>query len=170
MTTLKLARGAESIGFAVAAAHAVPLIEGRTVSTGIGTTQSPSLAVGLGGGASQADNARHDGETQLERALQALAQRADQIDARWKRLRENCPMGPQGGDAQREWFPTRDRAPTFQAANMSCATYFSDLQTYVTEFSAAMGQVGESARRAGVYPGALREARRRYRLDWSGWQ
>ena len=65
-------------------------------------------------------------------------------------------MGPQGGDAQREWFPTRDRAPTFQAANMSCATYFSDLQTYVTEFSTAMGQVGENARRAGVYPGAIR--------------
>ena len=173
VTTLKLARGAESLGFAVAAAHAVPLVEGRAVSTGGGTTQSPSLVVGLGGGsseASQADNTRRDGEAQLERALQALAQRAEQIDARWKRLRENCPMSPPSGDAQREWFPARDRAPTFQGSNMSCATYFSDLQTYLTEFSAVMSQAGENARRAGVYPGALREARRRYRLDWSGWE
>ena len=170
VTTLKLARGAESLGFAVAAIHAVPLVEGRTVSTGGGTAQSPSLVVGLGSGASQADQARRDGEAQLERAMQALAQRADQIDARWKRLRESCPMPPQTGDAQREWFPARDRTPAFQGPNMSCATYFSDLQTYLTEFSTVMSQASENARRAGVYPGALREARRRYRLDWSGWE
>ena len=170
VTTLKLARGAESLGFAMAIAHAVPLVEGRTVATGAGTA-----AVTIAG--RRARRRRIAGRQRPSRrrdaartALQALAQRADQIDARWKRLRENCPMDPQAGDAQRDWFPARDRAPSFQAANMSCATYFSDLQTYVTEFSAVMGQVGENARRAGVYPGALREARRRYRLDWSGWE
>jgi hypothetical protein len=169
ITTLKMARGAESIGFAVAAAHAVPLIEGRSVQTGLGTSQAPSLRVGLGSGPSEADDARRDGEVQYERTLQALVQRADQIDAQWKRLRDSCPMSPMAGDAERDWFAVRDQAPVFQVTNVSCATYFGDIRNYVGQFSVAMSQATESARRAGVYPGALREARRRYRLDWTGW-
>jgi hypothetical protein len=170
INTMKLARGAESIGFAVAAAHAVPLVNGQPVQTGAGTTQAPSLTIGLNGGASQADQERRDGEVQFERALQVLAQRADQVDAQWRRLRDNCPLSVQAGDAQRDWFTARDQAPTFHATNVSCASYFSDLQNYVVQFNAAMSQAGETARRAGVYPGTLREARRRYRLDWSGWE
>jgi hypothetical protein len=169
ITTLKMARGAESIGFAVAAAHAVPLIEGRSVQTGLGTSQAPSLRVGLGSGPSEADDARRDGEVQFERTLQALVQRADQIDAQWKRLRDSCPMSPIAGDAQRDWFVVRDQAPVFQVTNVSCATYFGDIRNYVAQFSVAMSQASESARKAGVYPGSLREARRRYRLDWTGW-
>jgi S1-C subfamily serine protease len=169
ITTLKMARGAESIGFAVAAAHAVPLIEGRSVQTGLGTSQAPSLRVGLGSGPSEADDARRDGEVRYERTLQALVQRADQIDAQWKRLRDSCPMSPMAGDAERDWFAVRDQAPVFQVTNVSCATYFGDIRNYVGQFSVAMSQATESARKAGVYPGALREARRRYRLDWTGW-
>jgi S1-C subfamily serine protease len=169
VNTMKLARGAESIGFAVSVAHAVPLVNGQAVITGMGTSQAPSLPIALGGSASAADAARRDGEAQYERALQALAQRADQVDAQWKRLRDNCPLTMPAGDAQRDWFAAREHSPTFQATTMSCATYFSDLKNYVVQFSAAMSQTGEAARRAGVYPGTLREMRRRYRLDWNGW-
>ena len=43
------------------------------------------------------------------------------------------------------------------------------LLTLPREFGAAMAETGEYARKAGVYPGVLREARRKYRMDWSGW-
>jgi hypothetical protein len=32
-----------------------------------------------------------------------------------------------------------------------------------------MQQAAETAHHDGVYPGVVRELRRRYRLDWSGW-
>jgi hypothetical protein len=169
INTLKLARGAESIGFAVAVAHAVPLVEGRSVPTGAGTDAAPSLTVGLGGGTSSADITRRTAEIQYERALQALAQRADQIDGRWRQLADACPMQVQSDDAERAWFTARDRTPVFKAADVRCASFFGDLQEYITQFSAAVAQAGETARRSGVYPGTLREARRRYRLDWSKW-
>ena len=31
-----------------------------------------------------------------------------------------------------------------------------------------MGNANEAARRAGVFPGTMREVRRKYKLDWSG--
>jgi S1-C subfamily serine protease len=170
ITTMKLGRGAESIGFAVAVAHAVPLVEGRSVTTGAGTTHAPSLAVGLTGGASSADTTRRTAEVQFERALQVLAQRADQIDGQWRQLADACPMQPQPNDAERAWFAARDRAPVFKATDVRCASFFADLQSYIAQFSAAMAQAGDTARRGGVYPGTLRDARRRHRLDWSGWE
>jgi hypothetical protein len=33
----------------------------------------------------------------------------------------------------------------------------------------AMRDASEQARRSGVYPGVAREIRRRYLLDWDGW-
>jgi hypothetical protein len=39
----------------------------------------------------------------------------------------------------------------------------------VREFARVMSEAGEQARRAGVYPGVLREVRRKHRVDWTGW-
>ena len=33
----------------------------------------------------------------------------------------------------------------------------------------AMAKASEGARRVGVYPGTMRDLRRKYRLDWDGW-
>jgi hypothetical protein len=169
VTTLKLSRGAESLGFAIAIAHAVPLIEGKPVATGAGTTAAPSLAVGLSGGTT-ADLRRRDGETAFDQNLRTLQQRADQIDAQWRRLRENCALALPTGDGQRDWFALRDRTPSFSGGNGACASYFDDIASVTIQFASAMAQASETARRAGVYPGTLRESRRRYRLDWSGWE
>jgi hypothetical protein len=169
ITTLKMSRGAESLGFAVAIAHAVPLIEGRSVASGAGTPQAPSLSAAASGGASQVDAQRRAGEQQFERAMQQLAQRGDEVDSRWRRLNAECPLNLQSNDGQREWFATRDQPPTFKTQDASCSQFLSDIRAYVAQFSKVMAQVGEDARRAGVYPGTLRDTRRRYRLDWSGW-
>jgi hypothetical protein len=169
INTLKLSSGAESLGFAVAVAHAVPLIEGRNVATGLGTTQAPSLSAGLSGGASAVDTQRAAAEAAFARAMQQLAQRADEVDARWRQVQANCLLNPLASDAQREWFALRDQLPTFKQADAACAQFVSDVQKYVKQFSAAMAAVTDEARRAGVYPGTLRDSRRKFRLDWSGW-
>ena len=169
ITTLKLGRGAESIGFAVTVAHAVPLIEGRAVSTGLGTSQAPSLQTALSGGTSHVDATRRDGEARYEQAMQAAAQRADQVDAQWRRLTTNCALAFRSNDADREWFVLRDQNASFKTPDAWCVSYADDLKNYVRQFATFMAQASEDARRAGVYPGVLRDARRRHRLDWSGW-
>ena len=167
VTTLKMTRGAESLGFAVAIGHAVPLIEGRYVPTGLGTTQAPSLHAATRG--SDVDAARANGGARYEQSMQAASQRANQIDAQWQRFNSNCLVNPMSSDAQRDWFVLRDQTPTYKTPTTWCTSFASDLQGYVRELADFMSQAGDQARRAGVYPGTLRDARRRFRLDWSGW-
>jgi S1-C subfamily serine protease len=169
VTTLKMMRGAESLGFAVAIAHAVPLIEGRAVPTGLGTPQAPSLQTGLAAGASETDVARRTGASRFEQAMQQAAQRAEQIDAQFKRFTSNCLVATVAHDGQRDWFVFRDQAPAFKTPDTWCSSFANDLQGYARQFGTFMADANEQARRAGVYPGTLREARRRYRVDWTGW-
>ena len=170
VTTLKMGRGAESIGFAVAVAHAVPLIEGRPMPSVASAAQAPSLpTVVSGGGVSQMESARRNGEARFEQAMQAAAQRAEQVDAQWKRLTGSCSVAAQTSDAQRAWFVLRDSQATLESADPWCAAVADDMKKYATQFGTFMAQATEDARRAGVYPGILRDTRRRQRLDWSGW-
>jgi S1-C subfamily serine protease len=167
VTTLKVTRGAESLGFAVGIAHAVPLIEGRYVPTGLGTTQAPSLQASVRG--SDVDAARANGGARYEQSMQAASQRANQIDAQWQRFNSNCLVNPMPSDAQRDWFVLRDSTPTYKTPTTWCTSFAQDLQGYVRELGDFIATAGDQARRAGVYPGTLRDARRKYRLDWSGW-
>jgi S1-C subfamily serine protease len=167
VTTLKMMRGAESLGFAVAIAHAVPLIEGRYVPTGLGTSAAPSLHAAARG--SEVDTARAAGGMRYEQAMQSASQRADQIDQQWQRFNSNCLVNPMSSDAQRDWFALRDQTPTYKTPTTWCTSFARDLQGYVRELGDFMTQASEQARRAGVYPGTLRDTRRKYRLDWSGW-
>ena len=50
----------------------------------------------------------------------------------------------------------------------NCPSWLNDMRSMSREFEAAMRKVSDAARRAGVYPGSMREARRRHRLDWTG--
>ena len=169
VTTLKMARGAESLGFAVAIAHAIPLIEGRPVATTITTPRAPSLESVLAPSASQTDTSRQAGEARFAQAMQMAADRADQVDTQWKKLSSNCLLAPMASDAQRPWFVLRDQPATFTTGDAWCGSFAGDIRTYVRQFSTFMAQVSEDARKAGVYPGIMRDARRKHRLDWSGW-
>ena len=169
VTTLKLTRGAESLGFAVAIRHAVPLIEGRAMPMGLGTAQAPSLQTGFAGGASETDSARHNGALRFDQTMQQAAQRAEQIDAQFKRFTSNCLVTITAHDGQRAWFVFRDQAPAFRTPDPWCTSLATDFQEYARQFSTFMAEAGEQARRAGVYPGTLRETRRKYRVDWTGW-
>ncbi len=160
-------RSAESLGFAVAINHAMALISGRAdtaVSVPAGAAVMPMPAAASGG-----DVQRNAGQADLDRNMTTLARRADQIDGNWQQFLRNCLVNPSSpGDAQRPWFVLRD-GPSFKAPDAWCANMLDTLTRAVREFGAAMAETGEGARQAGVYPGVLREARRRHRMDWSGW-
>ncbi len=172
ITTLKAAGAAESIGFAIAIDHARSLIEGRPLehqatqggqSTGL---PLPSSA----GGPSEADQMRQQAEGQFGQAIQGLAKRADQLDDYWARFKRSCGGSLAGATGDRDWFDVLQRQPTFTAAHPQCASWLHDVQQIAGGISETMRNASESARRQSVYPGTLRDIRRRHRMDWSGWE
>jgi hypothetical protein len=48
--------------------------------------------------------------------------------------------------------------------------WLDDIIQAANQFRSAMITADELARRAEVYPGVRRDIRRRYRLDWTGWE
>jgi V8-like Glu-specific endopeptidase len=169
INTLKMTRGAESLGFAVAIAHAVPLIENRPVTSAITASSPASVAATLVPVPSATDAARIDGERVFEGAMRALAQRADQVDTQWVRFQSNCLVNAVPSDGQRPWFVVRDTLPTFKTGDRYCIAVLDDLRDYIAQWAHAMSQAQDTARRAGVFPGTMRDMRRRHRLDWTGW-
>ena len=154
VTTLKLQRGAESLGFAVAIAHAVPLIDGRSMPAGTGTVEAPSLSAGFSGG-SQTEDARRQGEAVFDAEMRQFVSAANEADAQWARFKASCSAAMPASDGQREWFVVRDRMPTARSADPWCMSFLADMQKYATEFGRKMKTVHDTARKAGVYPGNL---------------
>lgn len=171
ITTLKAASNSESLGFAVAIDHARPLLEGRPaqrVATLPGAPATP-LAGAFARAPSQTDTIRSEGATQFDRAMQALARRADSLDDYWERYRSAC--GPEalanGGD--RAWFGVWEKPTAAARANGQCSQWIGDITQMASGIRAAMASADEAARGASVYPGVRRDLRRKYRMDWAGW-
>lgn len=109
------------------------------------------------------------GQEADERDVRQLARQAAQLDVEWVRFEATCaPRAPRGGD--RAWFSLAERDTQFSGLDPNCPYGLKDLRRMSGEFAAAMRQAGDTARRAGVYPGALRDLRRQQRLDWAGFE
>jgi hypothetical protein len=77
-------------------------------------------------------------------------------------------VGPSG---DRPWFAAYD--PSGVKINATsvydCEGWLSTVRNNATQIRSEMDKAAELARQSGVYPGVLRDLRRRYRLQWSGW-
>ena len=178
ITTLKIVStsgsNSESLGFAVAIDHARPLLEGRPAEligarAGDPVSSSP-LAGAFAPNKSQGDTERDQGSAFYDRAMQSIARQADSIDDYWSRFRTTCrPPGPfaSGG---REWFTIWDRPPTVDLRDGQCTQWIDELTRLANGVRASMALADETARAASVYPGVRRDLRRKYRLDWDGWE
>jgi S1-C subfamily serine protease len=164
--------GAESIGFAIAVDHARRLIDGQTAvashpgSAPANQTVAPILGSGPG---SEADERHHRGVAQFESVVKTLAQRAAELDVQWSRYENACGTGTRSA-GRRAWFGVWETASAgSQDPRADCRTYRADLVGYAARIDTTMTLAGEAARQAGVYPGETREIRRRYAMDWPGW-
>ena len=169
INTLKVGRGAESIGFAVAIDHARDLLSGNARAS------APAPVAGLNtmlrsGGPSQGEQQREQGEQQYAAVMQWAARGADQIDGFWARYARACVANARrAGD--RDWFAVYEpNGLTISAhSEYDCQQFLDTLSRNAQQIRAEVDKATESARRAGVYPGVLRDLRRRHRMDWSGW-
>ena len=119
--------------------------------------------------ASESDVQRQKGTEAFTQALTALAQRADALDKAWDRLKLSCGIGALPGGESHQWFQVYDSRSPARAALANCLSPLDTVQQEAGAIAGAMLAADEAARRADVFPGTLRELRRRFRLDYVSW-
>jgi hypothetical protein len=71
----------------------------------------------------------------------------------------------------RPWFAAYDAAGVTLSNNSSinCESWLDEVRTTAARIKDTVDRATETARQRGVFPGTVRDLRRRQRLDWSGW-
>ena len=170
INTMKALARAESIGFAVAVDHATSVLNGQA-----GSTTASSPVAGLEtmlrqASVSTTEAARNEGEDAYERTIAAVAQRATQVDSYWDRYASVC-VSTAGNGGERRWFAALEanRVRLANAARINCREWLESVAASARDIDREIRAANEAGRRAGVFPGVMREARRRHRLDWARW-
>ena len=73
------------------------------------------------------------------------------------------------GSLDRPWFALFDARAMQGSVASDCSTAFDDARQRAETIRGEVRALDERARQADVYPGVRRDARRRYRLDYAGW-
>jgi hypothetical protein len=160
---------AQGLSFGVAIEHAKSLLAGHR-SAGTGTPVS-SLNQAMSGkpGPTESDSVRDEGGRTYERAIAGFARTADALDGRWRSFKSSCYAGRVTGAFDREWFALWDPRAMQGVVSLGCDQAFADIRRVAQDIRDGVVGAEESARRAGVYPGTLRDVRRTHRLDNPGW-
>ena len=160
---------AESLSFAVAVDHATPLISGQRTSLAA-AAPAEQLGNAMRGGPSAGDRQREQGEQRYEQMLKWASREADQIDEEWDRYSKSCFTNVRRG-ADRAWFAVFETngVTVSGVSGYDCQGFLRWVSGNGGRVKSTMETEADTARQAGVYPGVLRDLRRRYRLDWSGW-
>jgi hypothetical protein len=123
------------------------------------------------GGPSEGDQMRAKGEQTYTQALAWAAQNSVQLDDYWNRYASTCvTASSRSGD--RPWFSVFEPngVTLNMGATINCQSWLDTIRNNAVPIKSTLDQAAEIARRSGVYPGVMRDLRRRHRLDWSGWE
>ena len=156
---------AQGLGFAIAAEHVEQLLERGTGDAGLAPADGLQRLLSAPSGAG---DRRSEGERTLAQALTAAARAADELDAYWRRYAGTCVVRVvMAGD--RAWLATLhpDGVEIQVAARIDCPGWIATVRSHALELRSAVETAAEAARRAGVYPGTIRDQRRKFRLSWS---
>ncbi len=160
----------QGLNFAVAADHARPLLDGAPAAALLPRTMMPSAASdGLSPAiASDSERARAAGTAAYDAVIQRLSAEATALDDHWLRFHTACRQGASDGGSH-PWFAALGTRETQGSTAPGCAEWLSDIRQRAAAIERAVIDADEAARRADVYPGVRRETRRKYRLDYEGW-
>jgi S1-C subfamily serine protease len=163
------AQAGQGLAFAVASDHATNLLSGGVLNS---STQTPLGALTKAmGGPSESDQIRARGEQSYTQVLDWASRNGQQLDAYWDKYASACvASASRSGD--RPWFaafePNGIRLSVTSAYD--CQSWLGTLRNNAAAIKSEVDRAGEAARHNGVYPGVLRDIRRRYRMNWSGWE
>jgi S1-C subfamily serine protease len=158
-------KNAEGLNFGVAIDHARDLLEGRQVNVGTERGLNDIQAQSRG---SESDRQQQQGEEQLRARIGQLAQAATNLDAGWKRYRDQCYKSPISGNYDRPWFALLVPRGMPADAGNGCPDYYKEMESGAMQFRTLMRKAIDDARRANVLPGTGRDLLRQNRLefDW----
>jgi V8-like Glu-specific endopeptidase len=164
--------GAEALGFSIAIDHGRRLINGQTYvadrAAPDATRSENSSDAFVTPGTSESDERRLVGLGQYDAAVGTLSAQADYVDAEWREYAKWCGFSgasaPSGG---RIWFAIwLGDASSGGNPRADCSAMHADILERANRMRAAMQEFSERARRSGVYPGEMRDVRRKYLLDY----
>jgi S1-C subfamily serine protease len=161
------AQAGQGLAFAVAIDHATDLLNGR-VSTGAATPLT-ALSKAMGD-PSETDQARARGAQSYAQVIEWADRSSAQLDAYWDKYASSCvSSATRSGD--RPWFAVFETngVRINPLSSLDCQSWLETLQSHAAPIRAKVDKAGEDARQNGVYPGVLRDLRRRHRMNWSGW-
>jgi S1-C subfamily serine protease len=159
----------QGLNFAVGVDHARALLDGSPRPQAARPPASPEMRNLSPALASDTDRTRSEGLRLYEQAIAQLARRADSLDGAWADFKKSCGGSRSTGSFDREWFALFDGRSFQGVMPPGCGTWLGDFRRHADVVQEAMIAAEEGARRADVYPGMRREVRRRYRLDYPGW-
>jgi S1-C subfamily serine protease len=163
------AQAGQGLAFAVAIDHATDLLDGQ-VNTGAAQTPLTALTKAMGG-ASESDSARSKGEQSYAQVLDWADRNSAQLDTYWNKYAGSC-VSASSRNGDRPWFAIFETngIRINPMAVLNCQDWLDTLQSSATPIRMAVETANEAARQSGVYPGVLREIRRRHRMNWAGWE
>jgi putative serine protease PepD len=162
------AQAGQGLAFAVAIDHATDLLNGH-VNTGASQTPLTALTKAMGG-PSDTDQARAKGEQSYAQVIEWADRNSAQLDAYWDKYAGSCvTSSTRRGD--RPWFAVFENngVRINATSSLNCQSWLETLQNNAAPIRAEVERAGEAARQSGVYPGVLRDVRRKHRMNWSGW-
>jgi hypothetical protein len=167
--------GAESLGFSIAIDHGRRLINGQTYvadRAAPDATRSESGPDAFVSPRTSESEERHlVGVAEYERVVRTLSAQADTVDAEWRDYAKWCGISASAAQSGgRAWFAiwSADGA-VGGSARADCSGVHLDILERANRVRAAVQEMSERARRAGVYPGEIRDVRRKYALDADDW-
>jgi S1-C subfamily serine protease len=163
------AQAGQGLAFAVAIDHATDLLNGQ-VSNGAAQTPLTALTKAMGG-PSDSDQARAKGEQSYAQVLEWANRNSAQLDAYWDKYAGAC-VSSSSRSGDRPWFAVFETngIRINATSTLNCQSWLDTLQSNAAPIRAAVETAGETARQSGVYPGVLRDLRRKHRMNWSGWE
>jgi len=168
INSLRAGQQAEGVAFAVAIDHATQLLNGERMAD----TQTPlNNLTRMLDGRSDSDQQRTAGDQEYARVLEAAARAAADLDSLWNRHAQGCVVGAaSAGD--RPWFAVyaANGVRLGTSTTIDCPAWLDAVKTRADALRTEMEKAAEVARERGVFPGTARDLRRRYRLQWSGWE
>jgi S1-C subfamily serine protease len=151
VNTMKLGRGAEGMAFAVSIQY---------VHLMLGAAYTPR---------SDRQDRREKGTREYTENMQALARRAETVDANWKSFRESC-QSPEGKILDRQWFLLWDGRRTPMRNSASCSAWFGYFKESAISTRDSLERYEATARAMGVEPAQTLGIRRRLNLIFPGWE
>jgi putative serine protease PepD len=162
------AQAGQGLAFAVASDHASALLNGGAINS---SSQTPLTALTKAmGGPSETDQLRGRGEQAYGQVLDWAARNGQQLDSYWDKYASAC-VASSSRNGDRPWFAAfePDGIRLSVTSAYDCQSWLGTLRNNAAAIKAEVDRAGDAARHSGVYPGVLRDLRRRFRMNWTGW-